>query len=627
MSHDEPGGQDNILDLGAGAVLLDHVNQQIRGGLSHLDAQLADGSEWGHGVFRKFNIVESDNRNLVGNLDAVLVRCLQNANGDGVGRGINGSGAVRVVERGKNFHAEVETGTRFLVGEIHANVLLCAALLHERAIHLHAQAFVKNARVRKANNPAVSQSPKMLQREQRACYTVRIHPRNQAPRHTVRDAHHIAVLLRQYLQHRFIPFNISNQNNSVGVGLFEHGTVGDGNIGLVIHMPQKEPIAAFRSCLVNAAQDEGMKGVRNIPRNHAQQGAATSTQAAREQIGFIAQLGCHAQYTPAGLITNGNARLAVIQYAGGGGYGNSRFFRNISQRYAGRWRFHDLGFNTRKMPLTNPSKIIIICANENVKRYLEMDGFPQFTLNGQVALVTAASRGLGNAIARALANAGADIALGLRDKSTGAAVLQEIEGMGRRALPLQMDVLKLDQIQSAVDETLKHFGRIDILVNNAGNGTTHLAEDMTEFDFDFTIGMNLKSTFFCSQAVGRVMMRQNYGRIVNMSSQAGFVALPTESLYCASKAAVSHLTKCLAVEWGKYNITVNAVAPTFIHTDGTAQALSDPAFHADTVQRIAALHRIGEPMEVAGAVVFLASPAASFITGDTIMIDGGWTAR
>jgi NAD(P)-dependent dehydrogenase (short-subunit alcohol dehydrogenase family) len=112
-----------------------------------------------------------------------------------------------------------------------------------------------------------------------------------------------------------------------------------------------------------------------------------------------------------------------------------------------------------------------------------------------------------------------------------------------------------------------------------------------------------------------------------MSSQAGFAALPEESVYCMTKAAIAHLTKCLAVEWGKYNITVNAVAPTFIHTPGTEEALADPAFRADVIERIAALHRIGEPMDVAGAVVFLASPAASLITGHTLLIDGGWTAR
>src|SRR5262245_12633564 len=234
-----------------------------------------------------------------------------------------------------------------------------------------------------------------------------------------------------------------------------------------------------------------------------------------------------------------------------------------------------------------------------------METYPQFELNGQVALVTGAARGLGKAISQALAHAGADVALGLRDKSSGDALAGELSAMGRRALALQMDVTRLDEIQRAVDETFAHFGRVDILVNNAGGGTNNLAENMSEQEFDYTINLNVKATFFCSQAVGRIMMRQNYGRIINMSSQAGFVALPTESLYCASKAAVSHLTKCLAVEWGKYNINVNAVAPTFIHTPGTADALNDPAFHADTVQRIAALNRIGEPMEVAGAVVFL----------------------
>jgi NAD(P)-dependent dehydrogenase (short-subunit alcohol dehydrogenase family) len=123
------------------------------------------------------------------------------------------------------------------------------------------------------------------------------------------------------------------------------------------------------------------------------------------------------------------------------------------------------------------------------------------------------------------------------------------------------------------------------------------------------------------------MVAQGGGRIVNLSSQAGFVALPTESIYCASKAAVAHLTKCLAVEWGESGITVNAVAPTFIRTDGTERWLSDPAFEAQVRERIAALHRIGEPMDVAGAVVFLASPAANMITGVTLLIDGGWTAR
>ena len=256
-----------------------------------------------------------------------------------------------------------------------------------------------------------------------------------------------------------------------------------------------------------------------------------------------------------------------------------------------------------------------------------MDQFPRFDLEGQIALVTGAARGLGNAIALAMAHAGADVALGLRDASTGGDLVRQIEAMGRRALPLQMDITKGDQIQSAVDQAVAHFGRIDILVNNAGLGPSNLAENVLEDDFDLTVAVNLKGTFFVSQAVGRVMLKQNYGRIINLSSQAAFVELPTESIYCMTKAAISHLTKCLAVEWGSHNITVNAVAPTFIRTPGTEEALSDPAFHADTLERIAALHRVGDPVDVAGAVIFLASPAAGMITGDTILIDGGWTAR
>jgi NAD(P)-dependent dehydrogenase (short-subunit alcohol dehydrogenase family) len=256
-----------------------------------------------------------------------------------------------------------------------------------------------------------------------------------------------------------------------------------------------------------------------------------------------------------------------------------------------------------------------------------MDNFPGFNLQGRTALVTGAARGLGRAISLALAHAGADVTLGLRDLKTGGDLVGEIQKLGRKALPLQMDMSKLEQISAAIDQAAAHFSKLDILVNNAGIAPDNLAENVTEKDFDATLGINLKGTFFASQAAGRIMIRQKYGRIINMSSQAGFAALPTESVYCMTKAGIAHLTKCLAVEWGKYNITVNAVAPTFIHTPGTEEYLSVPANRADTVERIAALHRIGEPMEVAGAVVFLASDAASLITGHTMVIDGGWTAR
>jgi len=256
-----------------------------------------------------------------------------------------------------------------------------------------------------------------------------------------------------------------------------------------------------------------------------------------------------------------------------------------------------------------------------------MNQFPSFQLDGDVALITGAARGLGRAIALALAHSGADIALGLREISTGDELAREITSMGRRVLPLQMDMTRGDQISRAIQEAVGHFGRLDILVNNAGVGPENPAENVREADFDLTVAVNLKGTFFASQAAGRIMIRQKRGRIVNMSSQAGFVALPTEAIYCMTKAGIAHLTKCLAVEWGKHNITVNAVAPTFIRTPGTESALAETAFRSEVVERIAALHRIGEPMDVAGAVVFLASPAASLITGHTLLIDGGWTAR
>jgi NAD(P)-dependent dehydrogenase (short-subunit alcohol dehydrogenase family) len=256
-----------------------------------------------------------------------------------------------------------------------------------------------------------------------------------------------------------------------------------------------------------------------------------------------------------------------------------------------------------------------------------MTDFPNFGLSGQVALVTGAARGLGRAIALACAHAGADVALGLRDVNTAHDLEREIAALGRKSLRLQMDVTNLAQISRAIQETAAHFGKLDILVNNAGGGISGLALEVTEQDFDQTLAINLKATFFASQEAAKIMIRQKSGRIINMSSQAGFAALPTESVYCASKAAISHLTKCLAVEWGPHNITVNAVAPTFITTPGTDEALADPAFRADVIERIAALHRIGEPMDVAGAVIFLASPAAALITGHTILIDGGWTAR
>lgn len=246
-------------------------------------------------------------------------------------------------------------------------------------------------------------------------------------------------------------------------------------------------------------------------------------------------------------------------------------------------------------------------------------------VRGKIALITGAARGIGRACSLALAEAGADIALGLRAESEDKGLIKEIEAMGKRALPLQMDVSKMNEIHHAIEKIKTHYGRVDILVNNAGVAPENLIENVTEKDFDYTLAVNLKGTFLVSQAVGSMMITQKFGRIINLSSQAGFIALPTESVYCMTKAGIAHLTKCLAVEWAKYNITVNAVAPTFIYTPGTEEYLANEETKKQVLSKIV-LGRIGEPKDVANAVLFLASPAASLITGATLMIDGGWTA-
>lgn len=247
-------------------------------------------------------------------------------------------------------------------------------------------------------------------------------------------------------------------------------------------------------------------------------------------------------------------------------------------------------------------------------------------LTGKVALVTGAARGIGRACALALAEAGADIVLGLRDNNSDDGLVNEINSIGRRVLALQMDISKISEIKAAFESLEKEFGKLDILVNNAGIGPENLIEDVTEEDFNYTVDVNLKGTFFVSQYAGKIMKRQKYGCIVNLSSQAGFIALPTESVYCMTKAGIAHMTKCFAVEWGKYNINVNAVAPTFIKTPGTEKSLLDEEFRNQVLSKIV-LGRVGIPKDVASAVLFLASPAASLITGTTLMIDGGWTAQ
>ncbi len=252
--------------------------------------------------------------------------------------------------------------------------------------------------------------------------------------------------------------------------------------------------------------------------------------------------------------------------------------------------------------------------------------YPDFSLAGQVALVTGASQGIGHDLALALADRGARVAVAARQRERLDALAAEIATSGREAASVVVDLTDRASIEAAVTETVARFGRIDILVNNAGLGTNHDALDATEEEWDALFAVNVRGLFFACQSAGRRMVDQGYGRIVNISSQAGLVGIPRHAAYSASKAAVIGLTKVLALEWGQHGVTVNCVAPTFIRTPGTADRLDQPDFLADVVSRIPVGH-VGSTTDVAGAVIYLASPAASLVTGSVLVIDGGWTAR
>ncbi|MFY0687048.1 MAG: glucose 1-dehydrogenase [Cyclobacteriaceae bacterium] len=249
-----------------------------------------------------------------------------------------------------------------------------------------------------------------------------------------------------------------------------------------------------------------------------------------------------------------------------------------------------------------------------------------FTLKNKIALVTGASKGIGRACAIGLANAGADIALGFRNIDQQGDVAEEISKLGRKVLPIQMDMSDLAQIHTAYELIQNQFGVLDIVVNNVGVAPPNFAIDVTEQDFDHTLNINLKGTFFSCQAAGRIMTKQGHGKIINISSQTGFIAIPEESVYCMTKAGVNHLTRALALEWAPKNVRVNAIAPTFLETPGTEPWLKDPDFRQKVIDHIP-MGRVGQAEEVVGAVVYLASDTSSLVTGEILKIDGGWTTH
>ncbi len=253
--------------------------------------------------------------------------------------------------------------------------------------------------------------------------------------------------------------------------------------------------------------------------------------------------------------------------------------------------------------------------------------FPSMRVDGQVALITGCGPGIGRALALGLAHAGADIAASEMPSRLALAeeTAADVRALGRQALTVALDVTDLESIRQAVAAVQERFGRIDILVNNAGVNIVKPAFDITPEDWDLTHNVNLRGTFFCSQAVGRLMAARGHGRIINVASQFGLVGFEGRGAYAASKGGIVNLTRTLAVEWATYGITVNAIAPTYTATVHNAHLRAQPAFVDYYVRRIPR-GRLGLPEDLIGAVVYLASPSAAMVTGQILAVDGGWTA-
>ncbi|MDT7548431.1 MAG: hypothetical protein QOE84_825 [Actinomycetota bacterium] len=251
----------------------------------------------------------------------------------------------------------------------------------------------------------------------------------------------------------------------------------------------------------------------------------------------------------------------------------------------------------------------------------------RFSLEARVIVVTGASKGIGRELAVLLAGTGATVVPTVRTERDADDLLAEA-GRAEVALhPQLLDVSDVGQINTAVAQIVTTHGRIDVLVNNAGLGYGHAALDVTESDWDEMMAVNLRGVFFTSQAVARVMIAGGKGgRIINLSSQGGLVGLPNAAVYCTSKGGVNMMTKVLALEWAPHDITVNAIAPTFVYTPGTAPILDDPEQRAAVLGKIP-LGRIGLTDDVAGAVVYLAARSGRMVTGSVLVVDGGWTAQ
>lgn len=252
--------------------------------------------------------------------------------------------------------------------------------------------------------------------------------------------------------------------------------------------------------------------------------------------------------------------------------------------------------------------------------------FSGFDLEGKVALVTGATKGLGYGIAKALATAGANTIVVSRHQNDCERVAAELTELGRKSIPISADVKNVSSIEELVSKALKNFDSIDILVNNAGVAATTFPEDVTEEEWDHVLDINLKGAFFMSQHVGRQMIKQQRGKIINMGSVYSFIGDGGIVSYCASKGGLNVMTKSLALAWARHNINVNMIAPGYVKTEMNKEMLSQDKVFNSIVKNIP-VRQLGEVDDITGAVVFLASDAANYMTGQTIVIDGGMTAH
>jgi len=251
---------------------------------------------------------------------------------------------------------------------------------------------------------------------------------------------------------------------------------------------------------------------------------------------------------------------------------------------------------------------------------------PSFSLEGKTVIVTGAGRGIGRAIAIGMAEAGADVGVIARTEADLQSTAAEIEKLGQKSYIVKADVTKREQVKSAIEQIINETGSIDILVNNAGMNIRSKALDVTDEEWQQIMDTNLKSAFMFSQEVGRHMKEKKAGKIITITSVGGHVALRTGVAYAATKAALIQMTKVLALEWGKYNINVNAIGPWYFKTPLTEKLLQDKEYVKD-ILAVTPMKRVGELEELVGPAVFLASEASKYMNGQTIFVDGGMTIQ